>query len=420
MNLTLENFRCFAGKHKIPIKPLTILLGENSTGKTSILAALSAIFDVGFPSRPNFNKSPYDLGGFETIASAKGRGGRPVKHFSLGYEASLESRPDLVQLATYKNSRGKLKLAEFRLKGVNAEAHLRRNNANVYLATLTLRYNGKTDTTRGHLPADFVDSPYSLMYSELLRLKGQTDDREWHTQFIEAFSVLLPGGAKSIGPIRMSPRRIYDRVGEGFDPEGAYVPSDLVKISTDRSLSKEKRKLLSALSRFGNESGLFKAISVRQFGRKPAGPFQILVNIGNGMASNLIDVGYGVSQSLPIIVQSVLLGETALLLLQQPEVHLHPKAQAALGSFFVDLVAKGKKNLVVETHSDFIVDRIRQECASGAIPPEAVVILYLERKGVGTKVFPLTLDKLGNIEGAPRSYREFFLRETMNLLSRGD
>ena len=178
--------------------------------------------------------------------------------------------------------------------------------------------------------------------------------------------------------------------------------------------------LVAALRRFGKESGLFNQIRIKRLGRKPGDPFQLLVNLGNGLPANLIDVGYGVSQSLPLIVETVLSNERALLLLQQPEVHLHPRAQAALGSFFVRIVARAKKRLVVETHSDYIIDRIRQDVASGSIPPEDVVFLYLERRGGKTKVFPLTLDKLGNIEGAPPTYREFFLRETMNLLSRGE
>ncbi len=65
------------------------------------------------------------------------------------------------------------------------------------------------------------------------------------------------------------------------------------------------------------------------------------------------------------------------------------------------MVASAKKRLVIETHSDYIIDRIRQEVASAKIAPEDVVFLYFEKKGIETTVFPLTLDSLGNIEGAP-------------------
>ena len=69
-----------------------------------------------------------------------------------------------------------------------------------------------------------------------------------------------------------------------------------------------------------------------------------------------MDVGYGVSQILPLLVE-LLSDDESIFLLQQPEVHLHPSAQAALGSLFCRSAASGLQ-LIVETHSDYIVDRI--------------------------------------------------------------
>ena len=152
-------------------------------------------------------------------------------------------------------------------------------------------------------------------------------------------------------------------------------------------------------------------------GRSPSDPFQLRIK-ANGPDANLVDVGYGVSQSLPIVVDSVLSPKEQILVVQQPEVHLHPKAQAALGSFFVEQV-KEKKNFVIETHSDYLLDRIRMEVAKKNIKPEDVQIVYLERQGLDVKVHSLSLDDLGNITNAPPGYRAFFLEEEMRLLSRG-
>lgn len=131
-----------------------------------------------------------------------------------------------------------------------------------------------------------------------------------------------------------------------------------------------------------------------------------------------MDVGYGVSQTLSIVVESMLIAPERLLLLQQPEVHLHPRAQAALGSLFVDLHANNKKQFVVETHSDYIIDRVRQEVARGRVDSDDVQILYFEKQGLETTVFPIAIDKQGNIVDPPPSYRDFFMEEEMNLLSR--
>jgi len=132
----------------------------------------------------------------------------------------------------------------------------------------------------------------------------------------------------------------------------------------------------------------------------------------------LADVGYGVRQVLPVIVESVLADRHKLFLVQQPEVRLHPKGQAALGTFFATLVAKEDKHLAIETHSDFLVDRVRLEVAKGTIRSEDVLILFFERRGIKTKVHTIMLDQQGNVTGAPRSYRNFFLSEESSILGR--
>jgi predicted ATPase len=181
-----------------------------------------------------------------------------------------------------------------------------------------------------------------------------------------------------------------------------------------------RQRLLESLSEFGAESSLFKKISVKSLGKRPSDPFQILVSL-LGPAANLLDVGYGVSQALPIVVQSILAEQQPgpfKLLLQQPEVHLHPRGQAALGSFFSRLVANGKMEFVIETHSDHLVDRVRQEVARGTISNQKVQILFFDRKGTETTVHEIHLDKRGNVLKAPGSYRRFFLEEETNLLTR--
>jgi predicted ATPase len=133
---------------------------------------------------------------------------------------------------------------------------------------------------------------------------------------------------------------------------------------------------------------------------------------------NLAHVGYGVSQSLPVIVESVLAPKSKTLLLQQPEVHLHPRAQAALGSLFADLAKSGPNNFVIETHSDYLVDRVRIEVSEGRLDPERVQILFFERAGLGTTIYPLRMDASGNVLNPPPTFRDFFLREELRLLSR--
>jgi predicted ATPase len=180
---------------------------------------------------------------------------------------------------------------------------------------------------------------------------------------------------------------------------------------------KDGDKIKSTIDAFGKESGLYKKIKVKKLGEMITDPFQVNATIFS-KATNLLDVGYGVSQALPVVVQSILMNSRNILLLQQPEVHLHPRAQAALGTFFCGLVSTSERQFVIETHSDYIIDRVRQEVARGNIDKEKVLILFLHKTRNETQVFPLSLDELGNVRNAPSSYREFFIQEDINLLSR--
>ena len=86
-----------------------------------------------------------------------------------------------------------------------------------------------------------------------------------------------------------------------------------------------------------------------------------------GTTANLADVGFGVSQVLPVLVQGLLMRPGGVYLVQQPEIHLHPDAQAGLADFFIYLASYGIIT-IVETHSEYLLLRIRRRLAEGAPP----------------------------------------------------
>ena len=96
-----------------------------------------------------------------------------------------------------------------------------------------------------------------------------------------------------------------------------------------------------------------------------------------------------------------------------PKIHLHPRAQAALGSLFCNLASSGKQ-IIVETHSDYILDRVRMDIRDRKTPLKAedVSILYFERGELDVNIHSIRLDKDGNIHDMPLGYRRFFMEET--------
>ena len=132
---------------------------------------------------------------------------------------------------------------------------------------------------------------------------------------------------------------------------------------------------------------------------------------------NLIDVGYGVSQVLPVLTEVLRPDAPSMMLFQQPEVHLHPSAQAALGSLFCSVAAAGRQ-LIVETHSDYIIDRILLDIRDKRtdLKPEDVSILYFERGDRDVTIHSIRIDAEGNVLDAPEGYRKFFKDELNRVI----
>lgn len=423
MELILENVRCFYGSHKLPIRPLTFFVGENSSGKTTALAMLSfALTSSTYRFRPNFSEPPYDLGSFDTIATYRGgRGGR-AKSFKLGFRKSEGEAKQRVPIDEL--------VAEFIEE--TGQPFLTKVCVHHRDATLEVNIDSKRDlldvTFQGEkISLDLSKDPFEpagdwlpfIFFRAMEEIRKVKTDEPTERFFRNIFFGLRRLESPiSLAPVRTKPRRTYDQIKDEFKPEGDHVPLVLAR-TFEASSEKGKLTLLAAMKKFGRDSGLYQSLKVKRLGKKPSDPFQVFITIA-GPAANLQDVGYGVSQSLPIVVQSILAERGRRLIMQQPEVHLHPRAQAALGSLFVSLAMNDQKEFVIETHSDHIVDRVRQEVANGEIPHDMVQLLYFEKKGLEARVCPIELDELGNIVGAPDTYREFFMQEEMKLIMRGN
>ena len=178
------------------------------------------------------------------------------------------------------------------------------------------------------------------------------------------------------------------------------------------------QELKKGMEEFGRSSGLFDEITVKRLGTHEFEPFQLEVRKGaKGARRNLLDVGYGVSQVLPLLLELLIKDGYRLFLLQQPEVHLHPSAQAALGSLFCAAAASGRQ-LIVETHSDYIMDRILLDIRDKHtdLKPDDVSILYFEREDLHVNIHSIHVDDEGNVLDAPDGYRSFFKKELQRVI----
>ena len=221
-------------------------------------------------------------------------------------------------------------------------------------------------------------------------------------------------------PIHPPPRRTYDPTKLDSDPWGADVPSRFASLQfRDKA---EWSILKGKLDAFGRESGLFDDFSVNQLTKVEGGPFQLQVrkfgrNGRKGPKRNLMDVGFGVSQVLPTLAALFRADGPSMFLLQQPELHLHPSAQAALGSLFCEAASSGRQ-LIIETHSDYLLDRILLDIRDKRtdLKSDDVSILYFERGDQDVSIHPIRIDDEGNVLDTPEGYRRFFKDELNRVI----
>ena len=419
MRFHIENIRGFSGKHHLEIRPITLVVGDNSSGKTTLLASLFATLQPDFPVPSTLNRAPFELGGFDTTATYRGgRSGRALT-FSLGWEEEARG-PGSVMRATFSNHLGiprinevELSHGDFSLKSDLAMRHF----------DLSEKRAGSKRYYKFALPEGLEPRTFALSDIARIYVRAATNRIKNTKEFesvMDALFQLEREAARgrprvtALAPLRTRPHRTYDKLIEEFKPEGDHIPLVLARILVDEQ-DKKEQPLTRALEDFGRDSGLFKKLAVKRMGRSPSDPFQLRVK-STGPDVNLVDVGYGVSQALPIVVDSILAPKASVVLIQQPEVHLHPRAQAALGRFFCTLATSDNKRFVIETHSDYLVDRVRLAVAGGLIKPTDVTIAFLERDGLDVRIHQLEVDAQGNVVDPPQAYRAFFLEEEIRLL----
>ena len=446
---TIEEVRCFGERETLEIRPLTFLVGENSTGKTTALACFHALANflrgrgVDFNEKPS-NSHPYSMGTFKDIVR---NSRKKEKVFKLGF-ASKYPNEDVKWTAEFIERKGGVEptinsvtiafsdgAVVFKIGGDSEVVMLltsfdkEQNRYQIVCAPTTFVRFSLSDLL------DLLDDlPISFLKGDSSFLKGDSAGKIALTKYLKAranpeksrndpWDIWSFLSVFSTSPIRSKPERTYDPMRESNDPEGSDIPMLLMRLEATRN--DEWKALETQLVEFGKSSGLFQNIKIKKLGRSLSDPFQLQFKV-RGPTSNIMDVGYGISQILPILVQILnpgvsrstrqMPGQLNFSLLQQPEVHLHPRAQAEFSSLLARLANMGNQSFIVETHSDYMIDRARIEIRKGNIRPEDVSLIYFEPKGNLVKVHNISFDKNANMTGVPSHYGEFFLKETDRLM----
>lgn len=428
--LYLDNFRGFQ-REVILLAGVNFFVGENSSGKTSVLGLLKLISEPDFWYEPKFNSPDVKLGNFDDIVSACSK---DRSYFSFGciepFSPAKKKYNNGTFLATFKEKNGLPEFYERRFLHESLDISIRVVGEKIYYRKKAI----PDITSWKDLLTTFnqwtKESIPSSEYTELSKSYGDFSDAPLALILVVAVNAALEGDEKQkrlsaralsqvrritlLAPIRAKPLKTYDAYNFDFSSEGAHIPYLIKKTLDD---GKKAGSLKKSIEKFGKESGLFSRVEITKFSQSPASPFQLDIVLEK-QALNISNVGYGVSQVLPVIAELILSKSESNFAIQQPEVHLHPRAQAALGDLLYELTMREKKHFIVETHSDFLIDRFRSKIKKSKSKNQPwSQIIFFNRKLGQNKSHIISISQTGELDdNQPKGYRDFFLKEDLKLL----
>lgn len=414
MELYIDNYKGFVDTI-IPIRGVNFFVGENSTGKTAVLNLLEIVTSSNFWFNPDFNPGEIELGYFSEMVS---QNSNDKKSFSIGVYMD-ERRQDKPHSGyvwlKFVEKESNPSVSEFRfvVGNISAWCYLE-GDIKVTIMTKEIEdactfgeWIKDTEGYREHLVANIKGRPpFAIMRSMVEeKLKGNDSTNGGHLIVPRRYNEFI-----WMAPIRAKAKRWYESYKVSFSPNGEHIPLFLKKCLSSNSV--RLKTFVDAMNEFGKASGLFDMVEVKSDSKET--PFALYVRYGK-LCVNITNVGYGVSQVLPLVVE-MLTSKGDSFALQQPEVHLHPKAQAAFGELIYKVATKYKNRIIVETHSDYLINRFRYAVSKGRSKVDAQV-LYFQRGESGIKTTTMLIDGHGQFKGEiPQSYMEFFFEEELKML----
>lgn len=424
----MDNFRGFS-ETLVPLRKINFLVGENSTGKSSFLSLLAMVNHAAFWFDPSFvmhnDDGPSSFGDLISawskdktnfrvgiINTEKQKSGATQLSFNIHEFAEHEDSPRLIRHS---------KLSENKLTTIVFE----KTKTKYRISDVSNTFENEDDAIsefRGIVQSVQDEYPEFNFFPKYVPANPPLPMATSILKSLESgesvqkaeFKIEIPARAHVtwIAPIRSKPRRIYDGVQIGYSPEGEHAPLLLRKTLKSRKGSKQ---FAERLAEFGKASGLFETVIAHSFGTGAKNPFELIIRF-QGAELNINNVGYGVSQALPLIVEFLTKEKRSVFAVQQPEVHLHPRAQAALGGLVFELAHGQNHSFFIETHSDYLIDRYRLSMRKESKPPESQMLFFI-RTPEGNKVHALPISSTGHYPSdQPREFRDFFVKEELKLL----
>lgn len=422
--ISLQNFKSFKKLDEIELKNITIIAGKNSCGKSSILQSMLLLKQTVESS----SESPLCLEGkYIKCSNIKelAFGLPPINQAKFGYEFFFEDKSSVEISFKNKSVDGSY------IPVLDSNIHkIFKDNEIVKLSNDVTKTKLTKLLDKMNFPVDVEKIiSYETIYKKFtpshVEIKIETDDEGPKTINLPIFffsserdelNSKLINSLKNIrylSPVRAIPERAYVHYSEDaseLNEDGSNAAHILW--SKKNSLVKWKGKtikLKDALNDCISCMGLSQQISPDKVG-------DILYKVGikediSGANVSLADVGFGYSQIIPVILLGLINDSNNLMLLEQPEIHLHPSSAANLADLFINF-AKDDKKFVIETHSQELINRLRLRVIENPELKDKINIVFIESNSeLGAQATQFEIDDNGMFPSWP----DGFLDESKKL-----
>ncbi|MFH0985936.1 MAG: DUF3696 domain-containing protein [Candidatus Omnitrophota bacterium] len=421
--IKLTNFKSFSDTQELEIKPITILIGPNSSGKSSLLQPflmLKQTVDSRDVTSPLVvNGSYVKLSTYESFI---------YKHDLtklLGVDFTFFGKnPFVGGLKDLKEGDCKVKTQfvynKFQKRTELNSAEISFLDESIYLERVKLKRGVKYQATisyrneRKSLSGEFLKhvlrvAPFKF-YGISPSMIGRARRIPWEAQkvafVIQQLVEEFINNINYIGPLRENPKTLYVSGGElrkDVGLKGEYATDVLWAQSQG---SRKDKLLLKRVNHWIQQFGLGSSIKLKPLGRqRQTGFFQLIIrNLKTAIDATINDVGFGVSQVLPLIVEGFYSRPDSSLFIEQPEIHLHPKVQADLGDLFIELAGQGRR-IIVETHSEHLLSRLARRVVEGkTFTKDDLAIYYFSPEAENTLPKRIYINELGQFENWPEGF----------------
>jgi predicted ATPase len=423
--LRLRNFKSHVDPGWIGLRPLTIIVGPNNSGKSSLLDSILLLKQtladqVGTESLVT-SGALVDLGGYRALVF----GGNTRRRVGIGLRLRPGYGPPEGPYLAQSDTPSQLEL-EFALDGKTKSIVTRRQEY-TFIRGPIFRKTRVSDGWRVEggktaLLSSMVGS--DVHFLPTLRLpetppKSRKRTLEVFAEYRRLQNALFMWRAvfddvRYIIPVRQPIPR-YSLLGKTVPDDLGAGGDNLIRVLENRDIlgPTPGETLLSLVNYWMSERfEMLGKLTISEIGES----IRSLLSDEEKMELNVGNMGEGISQLLPIVVSCVMLPPRATLLVEQPELHLHPAAQANLGDLFVDtLASKPGAQFLIETHSEHLLLRVRRHIATGLIRPEDVIVLYVDRPTNASSIQEMTLDRLGAFETWPKGFFAEAYDESLEL-----